>query len=271
MKDKITVLIPTSPIPSHPSTAILDETIYNIRKYTDARIIIMFDGVHKSLANREIDYGVYKSHVEQNIKLGKYGDCTSIWFPVHNHQAMMTKYVIANHVSTPLIMFCEHDTSPIGDIPFDKICDFIEQDPDVNYMRFNFFESIPKEHDYLMISNPIIWTPKEFDDLELQNFSITAERQNKIIRDHGIRFMRTIQWSQRPHIAKTLWYNKLLNTHFHITPISMIEDVMHSVVQTSFQETGMDLFGLTIYTPEGNQLRSYHSDGRGDDQKIITG
>lgn len=269
MKDKITILIPTSPIPSHPSTEILDETISNIRKYTDAKIIIMFDGIHKSLAHREIEYGIYKSHVEQGIKLGKYGDCNSIWFPVHNHQAMMTRYVIGNHVKTPLILFCEHDTSPIGDIPFELICEMVEKHPDINYIRFNIFESIPKEHEYLMIGPEVVWTPDKFD-LELSNLNITDERNAEILRQ-GVRLRKTIQWSQRPHIAKTLWYNKILNTHFHITPISMIEDVMHSVVQTSYQETGMDLFGLTIYTPEGNQLRSYHSDARGSDEKIITG
>ena len=56
----ITVVIPTSPIPSHPSTDILDETIFNTRQYTGARIIIMFDGVHESLAHRKEDYENYK-------------------------------------------------------------------------------------------------------------------------------------------------------------------------------------------------------------------
>jgi hypothetical protein len=46
---------------------------------------------------------------------------------------------------------------------------------------------------------------------------------------------------------------------------------MHSVVQTEYERLGKDTFGLAIYTPEGNQLRSYHSDARGTDEKIITG
>lgn len=261
--DNITVLIPTSPIPSHPSTAILDETIANIRKYTNAKIIIMFDGVHKSLVNREIEYGMYKSYVEQNIKIGKYGDCNSISFTVHNHQAMMTRYVLGM-IDTPLIMFCEHDTSPIGDIPFDRICEMVNGSNEINYMRFNIFEQIPKEHEYLMIGEYML-SIKKGQTLGPSSFDSLAKA------DSPIRFRRTIQWSQRPHIAKTEWYKNILKTYFDKTPVSMIEDVMHSVVQTHFSALGHDTFGLAIYTPEGNQLRSYHADGRGDDEKIILG
>ena len=46
MRDLVTVLIPVSPIPSHPSTEVLDVTIDSIRtRLPDAEIIIMFDGV----------------------------------------------------------------------------------------------------------------------------------------------------------------------------------------------------------------------------------
>jgi len=45
---------------------------------------------------------------------------------------------------------------------------------------------------------------------------------------------------------------------------------MHGVVIEGHKIDGTD-FGLGIYTPEGNQLRSYHSDGRGNDEKITYG
>lgn len=250
----LTVIIPTSPIPSHPSTKILDETISNIREYTDADIIIMQDGVHKSLEHRRQDYQDYCSIVNYKARNGEYGSCRVIPFPVHNHQSMMTKYVLMNMVKTPLIMFCEHDTSPIGDIPMDKICEFLKQNVDINYIRFNIFHEIPVEHQYLMI-----------DKEPMTYVQVMPGGGNNI----GVELVRTIQWSQRPHIAKTLWYIKLLNTYFNQHPKSMIEDVMHSVVQTSYNEVGRDLFGLAIYTPEGNQLRSYHADGRESDVKII--
>jgi hypothetical protein len=240
MNRDLTVLIPTSPIPSHPSTAILDETIANIRKYTDARIIIMVDGVHESLKHREEDYKEYYVKVIDNEKAGKYGDCKVVIFPEHNHQSSMTRFVLNSFVTTPLIMFCEHDTSPIGEIPFEALCGFIKNNDLINCVRFNIFERIPKEHEYLMIGE---------------------------ISEH-LPITRTIQWSQRPHIAKTEWYIDILDTYF-LGKTCMIEDVMHSVVQVSYDQLKKDVFGLAIYTPEGNQLRSYHADGRGHDEKII--
>jgi len=264
--DNITVLIPTSPIPSHPSTKILDETISNIRKYTDAEIIIMQDGIHKSLEHRALDYQKYCSVVNNKMRDGEYGNCSVVPFPAHNHQAMMTRYVLGNIVKTPLIMFCEHDTSPIGDIPFDRICDMIKSSDEINYMRFNIFEKIPYEHEYLMIGEYMVSIKKGQTPGPTIIDPSTINALNE-----GIRFRKTIQWSQRPHIAKTEWYKHILKTYFDKTPISMIEDVMHSVVQTTYSELGKDVFGLAIYAPEGNQLRSYHADGRESDEKIILG
>lgn len=244
MKDMITVLIPTSPIPSHPSTAILDETISNIRKYTDATIIIMFDGVHESLAHRTEDYDEYKRRVLHAVDLKTYGHCICSIYEHHIHQAEMTKRTLKD-INTPLIMFCEHDTSPIGGIPFIDICEMLLSST-LNYIRFNIFHTILPEHEYLMLYRSAFPKPE-------------------------IRYTHTIQWSQRPHIAKTKWYQSVLFDYFPDGAKTMIEDVMHSVVIRKYNELGFDTFGLAIYTPEGNQLRSYHSDGRGTDEKIITG
>ncbi len=247
MKD-LTVIIPTSPIPSHPSTAILDETIANIRKYTDAPIEILFDGVHEKMKHRENDYKAYYKAVVRKIGNGDYGDCGALFFQVHTHQAGMTEEILTM-IDTPLIMFCEHDTSPIGDIPFQDMCKWLAVDPEINYIRFNIFDRILEEHEYLML-----------------------DEMYGIIDKRPFTLRRTIQWSQRPHIAKSEWYRRILRDHFGTKhKNSMIEDVMHSVVIESHKSLGKDVFGLAIYTPEGNQLRSYHSDGRGQDEKITVG
>ena len=253
MKSNLTILIPTSPIPSHPSTSILDETIANIRQYTDAEIIIMFDGVHSSLAHRAEDYNEYKEAVRR--KKHEYGWCNMAEFPDHQHQANMTRRTL-DFVKTPLVMFCEHDTSPIGEIPWGLICGFVEMSPIVNCLRFNIFDRLHEEHLHLMLDKK-----PEFYYQEIVGGNVSEP----------IMAARTIQWSQRPHIAKTDWYRGILANYFPSTHRTMIEDVMHSVVQESYKHKREDIFGLAIYTPEGNQLRSYHSDGRGADTKIIDG
>jgi hypothetical protein len=235
----ITILIPTSPIPSHPSTAILDETISNIRKYTDALIIIMCDGVHSSLNHRKEAYLEYIEAIRN-----KYKNTAVMVFGGHQHQAFMTREIL-KHVQTELILFNEHDCSPIGEIPFEEICAMVKDSEEINCIRFNIFDQIPYEHSYLMLGGEI--------------------------RD-GIPLQRTIQWSQRPHIAKKAWYQDILNAHFGKNDKTMIEDVMHGVVQVEYDRMKRDTFGLAIYTPDTpSQLRSYHSDGRGADEKIIYG
>jgi sulfur relay (sulfurtransferase) DsrF/TusC family protein len=243
---QLTVIIPTSPIPSHPSTAILDETIANIRKYTDAEIIIMFDGVHSSLRQRKPAYIQYKDAVMNGIDCGAYGNCRGVIFEGHEHQARMTKKVLET-VTTPLIMFCEHDCSPVGEIPFNDICALVDVEDSINYMRFNIFDRILSEHKHLMLSD--------------------------VITDPCLKipYVRTIQWSQRPHIAKTKWYLELLNLYIKPTDKIMIEDALHGQLIRRYKYLKKDNFGLAIYAPEGSQLRSYHSDARGTDKKIIYG
>lgn len=213
----------------------------------------MFDGVHSSVEHRRENYFQYAMNVARKIDSGDYGKCVTVFSEGHQHQARMTRATL-DLIDTPLIMFCEHDTSPIGDIPFSLLCDAVGKSPNVNCVRFNIFEKIPIEHNYLMLT-------------EVEFCQVREEGKYDII--DRIKFMRTIQWSQRPHVAKTQWYRNILNAFFKPDQKTMIEDVMHSVVQSQYDMNKRDDFGLAIYTPEGNQLRSFHADGRGSDEKII--
>lgn len=175
----ITILIPTSPIPSHPSTAILDETIANIRKYTDAKIILMCDGVHQSLKARKQDYRAYISAAKEKAEKGEYGTIGFTEFHSHQHQAIMTRNVL-RFVDTELIMFCEHDTSPIGDIPFFQICEMVKNSIEINCIRFNIFDKIPDEHKYLMLGQEI------HDWIKLER-TIQWSQGRTSLKKHGIR------------------------------------------------------------------------------------
>ena len=61
MRKDITVIIPTSVIRSHPSTAIIDETINNIRYHLpDSEIILQIDGIRDEQLHRKKEYDEYK-------------------------------------------------------------------------------------------------------------------------------------------------------------------------------------------------------------------
>jgi hypothetical protein len=246
VKDKLTILIPTSPIPSNPSTEIIDGTIARLRAYpdlADCKIVIMADGVRGEQEHRRPAYEEYKQALAHR---GLHLEQCLMEFKEHSHQANMTAYAL-DFVTTPFVLFCEHDTFPVGDIPWRDFIRVMEAHPvDVKYIRLHLFDRMLPEHDYLMIDKE----PRLVD---------------------GVPLMRTAQWSQRPHVAPTAYYRSILAEVFHRKPKTFIEDPLYGViVEDHHAGAPPEKWGLNIYAPPGNMIRSGHSCGRttgGDDPK----
>jgi hypothetical protein len=87
----------------------------------------------------------------------------------------------------------------------------------------------------------------------------------------AIPLLKTIQWSQRPHLARADFYRRILNDHFTSEAKTFIEDKMHGVVYQAWkveQNQGWNKYRLWIYHPtDGNIKRSLHTDGRGGEDK----
>ncbi len=102
LSDLITVLVPTSPIPSHPSTAIIDETLDSIDAAgLDAcEVVVMCDGVRPEQEDRSADYAEYVRRLSWSLD-----ERPRSWpflFPEHRHQAAMTREAL-DKVTTPLV------------------------------------------------------------------------------------------------------------------------------------------------------------------------
>jgi hypothetical protein len=113
----ITIVVPVSPIPSHPKTHILDETLESIRHHFPTEdIIVTFDGVRSEQDDRRSDY-------EEHIRriLWKH-DIIPYIFENHKHQIGMMREVI-DQIQTPLLMYVESDCPIVTDEPieWDKI------------------------------------------------------------------------------------------------------------------------------------------------------
>ena len=104
----------------------------------------------------------------------------------------------------------------------------------VDLIRFHFETRIPQPHHHLM---------------------------RGLIENVDTRLVRTVQWSQRPHIAKKDFYEVVLH-NFSDNAVSFIEDKMHSVAQEYPNK-----YRLAIYSPKGNIKRTYHTDGRAGENK----
>ncbi len=235
MHKDISALVSSSPIRGHPSTAIIEETLRSIRYHLpDSPILIMLDGVRpeqEHYAKRYLEY--IKNLVGKavftmdNVKLVPFTEFT--------HQAGMTIKTL-EMVHTPLILFVEHDT-PLMDRPIDwKMLKEAILSGATNHIRLHYDEQIHQDHQHMMCG---LLTPH---------------------------LIKCVQWHQRPHLANTEWYRKVLSENFGPESRTWVEDKIYSPVSVAPWED----YRLTIYDPNGNGLemkRSRDLNGRAGDKK----
>lgn len=240
-KRDVTIIMATSIIPSHPKTDMIDETIKSIRvHFPDNEIIMQIDGLRKEQKHRKSDYDEYKNRILWKC-LHEYKNVLPIIFNEHSHQTTMMRKTI-NEIQTSLLLYVEGDAplTPDQEIDWEKCLDMIEYKK-ANTIRFHHESVIPESHNHLMLG-----------------------------LEDG--FMKTSQWSQRPHLTTVEYYRNI------VLPFSdektFIEDRFHGKVQDdifpydTFSQEGWDKHKLWIYHPEGNIKRSYHLDGREGTQKF---
>lgn len=237
MQDFTTVIVPTSPIKSNPSTKILGQCIKSIRKQLPkAEIIITFDGVRPEQEDRRADYNEFIRRALFHCNTD--WNATPLIFTDHTHQVGMMREAM-KMVETPTVVYVEGDTGFVDDKKIDwSYCMDKLQDGTSNMIRFHYQGHIDKEHKHLMLNQ---------DD----------------------RLIETYQYSQRPHIANTAYYERLLNM-FSPDANSFIEDKLHSVLMTDYNEykrNGWLQHRLHIYAPEDNLHYSVHLDGREGEDK----
>lgn len=243
----ITAVIPVSPIPAHPDTAVLDETIASIRHHLpSAEIMVTFDGVRPEQENRRADYAEFTRRMLWKLDHVDGHTCPFV-FDQHLHQTGMMRAVI-NEIRTPLLMYVEADTPLVTDEPIDfpAVAEFLMAGRS-DLVRFHHEGVIPPVHRHMVHG----------------------------IEQHGATFIRTSQWSQRPHVASVAFYRRILDGCFSQTACSFIEDRMHGVADEAFRVDGImgwRQFALHIYAGDpANLKRSYHLDGRAGSAKYDAG
>lgn len=234
MHSDITVVIATSVLPSHPSTAIIDETIASIRHHLPvSEIILQMDGIRDEQVDRTDDYIEYKKQVYWKA-LHEWHNVLPIEFDKHSHQSTMMAETF-QYIKTPLMLYVEGDTplTTAKSIDWDA-CKKMIYDGDANTIRFHHEDVIPKDHQHLML-----------------------ETQGD--------FIRTYQWSQRPHLSSVMYYKESVIPQ--VPSNQFIEDTYHGVLHNAWNDYGMigwHKHRLWIYYPDkGVHIkRSENLDGR---------
>lgn len=230
-REVMTVVVPTSVIPSHPSTEIIEQTIESIRHHMDAPVLITIDGLREEQKDRKADYDEYVRRLLWKCNF-EWKNVAPVFFDTHKHQSEMMKAVLPM-IKTPLLLYVEHDTPLVMDeeTEWELIVWTILQGH-ANVVRFHYEAVIPQEHQYLML--------------------------DKI----GDKFLQTKQWSQRPHLARTEFYQDAMR-FFTDDSNCFIEDRLYSECERGDPKD----WKVFIYTPGDNIKRSLNLDGRKDDHK----
>lgn len=237
-RNHITAIIPISPIKSHPDTKIIDETIASIWHHIpNAQIILTFDGVREEQEDMRTNY---EEHIRQVLWKYRKKAIIPYVFNTHIHQVGMMREIIES-IDTPLVLYMEHDCPLVSDYPIDwpYVQTAIESGKS-NLIRFHFEAFIPKPHLSLMLE-----------------------------RDQDL--METVQYSQRPHLASTAFYRRILRDCFSSNAKCFIEDVLHGKVMNDYNQygrAGWQQWRLHIYHPDGVIKRSYTTDGRAGNIKF---
>jgi hypothetical protein len=226
---QITVLIPTSAIPLHPDTRIMDETVAGIRHHLpDAHIIIMADGIWSQLEHRRGQYEEYLKRVEN-----KYSNTQIIRFQQHTQQTAMAQYAIQNFVRTKFIWWNEHDAPLRTDRPIDWDAIFHEvESGNAGLVRFTYWdEGIHEAHEHLV-------------------------RGRYRVGDST--FVKTIQFSGWSFLTTV---NYFVTKVFTGQPIGlqMLELRMYYIISAAPWEQ----YKIVIWVPDGPAQRFRHSNGRG--------
>lgn len=200
-------------------------------------VLVLFDGVRPEQAHLADAYHRYVRSAMDVL-----GTMPRVGFAAHDehrHQAVMTRYAV-EAIPNPVILFLEHDAPLVLDEPIDwQGCVDLVAGGHFDVIRFHHEAHVHPHHEHLMYGPATEYA--------------------------GVPLRRTRQWSQRPHLASTAYYRRILAEHFPGLPRTMIEDKMHSVCQVE----PYDRNRLALYHPAGGNIkRSYHLDGRGTEPKF---
>lgn len=239
--EDITFVVPTSVLPTHPSTEILDKVILGIRNhFPKNEIILQIDGLRKEQAHRKEQYDGFKNKILWKC-LHEYENVLPVVFKKHSHQSGMMKETI-DIIRTPLMFYIEGDIELKDSISVDwqKILKMLNSKQAYTVRFYTFNNKIEPDHEHLML------------------------------KQRG-EFLQTFQWSQQPHISYVSYYRHMVlpNTQDRM----FIEDRFHGKVFADCHETPerWDEHRLWVYNPTNQDIRIVNNlDGRQNLRKFTS-
>lgn len=238
LDQSIVFICPTAAIPSHPSSAIIEEVVASVRVFfPTAPFYLCFDGIAEYLRvipGRATAYAQYYKKCEELCESGVWTNVHLRRFEKRTQQAEMTRQVL-NEITQPYFFFIEHDTPLRTEREFHwATMRSVLDDGDANMIRLSYWEEgVHEAHQHLT--------------------------RGSFYRD-GVEFVRTEQYSQWPNMSTCAFYRKMLADKIPPGTETMIEIYLYGPCAAD-----PEYFNVVVYCPGEPNQRFHHRNGRNGD------
>lgn len=219
----ITVVISTSPIPSHPSTQIIDQVCEKIwQQLPGVPIVVLADGVHPEETHLAERYSEYIVRLQQKAGVTLYVA------PSWGHQSGTLRWALIENkfVNTPLILFTDHDrTFTDRPIPWQGLVQTL-LDGTFYGVRFNADAG-------------------RKDNTEFGDFA-----------PYGIPLVRTTQYLNWPTLNRTDYFIEFVDS------LGSAKTFLEIGESDGFLTRNFERFPYCFYNPVGGSISSIHLSGR---------
>ena len=248
LNELLTVIVMASPIPTHPSTEIIDETLESL-KFIDpvksAQIILAHDHPHpEALPDVQEAYLNYLTKLDR-----RYSDDNKVKVVKLNEWGCLAQNIVnaIKIVQTPFVLVVQHDFKFLESIDVLDCIYIMNKNPKIRHIRFNREANFPYVFDHDPKTRLKHYTEKSFE-LEENNRKLTL--------------IKTLGWSDNNHLCRTDYYREIVSKltgnkkTFPEHPCNLASTpLLHH------------LFGTFIYGEIGKEGVIKHLDGRGTSHK----
>jgi hypothetical protein len=194
-KNGVSLIVVTSPIPSHPDTNLIDTAVESVLKmnYSFSEMIISYDKDR----NNTSSYKTYKKRMKS-----KYPQFKHLELEEHGH-FIGTFHNALNYCKTKHFFLLQHDIRLIGKFPIQECLD---SKVDWNIIATHHFKPEECEKD---IPEPTHWFP-----------IMKKTRDKNLLKSYG--------WSERIFLSKRNWMMDKIHEYYHKgKTVNFIESIFH--------------------------------------------
>ena len=241
IEDKLTLITTTSPVPSNPSTEMLETSqgsLFTIPEFAMCKKIIVFDGVPDKLQAFAEAYEEYKQNVIQLTKAHPHFQNTQLVFcSEHRHLTNAIRDAM-EHVDTPYVFIHQHDFKLVKPVDVTNLIKSMEENPDIKHVRLNRLFNRPNRYD------------RGFEQYT------TGTSYVPLCTTQG--------WSDNDHFSPVSYYKDFVFAKVGRRHLPM-EKVLHRLrrwLQQKDAEYAYHAFGTFIYGSHGDSPYLLHLDGK---------